>query len=66
LIFRRRRIRIEIEENTLTLGPAGSISASPVPREAHPAPTLLPSTSEPNPPLTAKGKSIPEGTRHVR
>jgi hypothetical protein len=68
VIFRRRRVRIEIEENRLTLGFVQPLAPAPAATEPQTTAALLlsPSASEPNPPLVAKGKSTPEGTRHVR
>ncbi len=68
MIFRRRRVRIEIEENTLTLGFVKPLPAAPSATEpqAVAARLLPPPVPEQNPPLVAKGKSTPEGTRHVR
>ncbi len=73
MIFRRRRVRIEMEENTLTLGIAGaSVSAAPAaPVEAEVA--MMPSSipllhqpgSAPDSSVETRPKSIPKGNRHV-
>ena len=69
MIFRRRRVRIEIEESTLTLRVAeSSASSAPVDTTVPPvAPQALPQPKTD----TISGaenapKSIPEGSRHVQ
>jgi len=67
VIFRRRRVRIEIEEDTFTLGMTQPLSAVPPPKKPPAAVPLPPSPSpELNPPPAREADSTPKGTRHVR
>jgi hypothetical protein len=67
VIFRRRRVRIEIEENTLTLGPVETSSTDPLQKNV-PATVQLspPSSPEHHLPPAREVESTPKGTRHVR
>ena len=66
MIFRRRRVRIELEESTLTLRLAAPAVSCPPPAAAPLATTAFP---QPNPGVVSgaenEPKSIPKGNRHV-
>ncbi len=67
MIFRRRRVRIEIEEDILTLGPVPT--SSPDPAENSVPAIVLPPPSSPaehHLPPVREAESMPKGTRHVR
>jgi hypothetical protein len=66
VIFRRRRTRIEIEENTLTLGLVQPAAATPPPETVPATPSLPQPTSELRLPPAREVDSMPKGTRHVR
>ncbi len=67
MIFRRRRVRIELEESTLTLRlSAPSVASPPVVTNLPPAATAL---AQPKPDVVSRAanepKFIPKGSRHV-
>jgi hypothetical protein len=66
VIFRRRRVRIEIEEDTITLGLVQPVSSAPPPKKP-PTAVLLPTPSSPELHLlpARETKSTPKGPPHT-
>jgi hypothetical protein len=66
MIFRRRRVRIEIEEDTLILGPTQMSFDDPTQKTVPATVQLPPPAPEHRLPPAREVDSMPKGTRHVR
>ncbi len=59
MIFRRRRVRLEIEQRVLTLGLTTPVASAPIATDAQAvAAAHSPSASESHPPPANEGKSV--------